>query len=268
MDLVQVHVELVHAIRDGMSYVAPPLKIAEMGGIFDELALQLEGLALCHLLENADQAAFAENLVRSGHSRRFFLRRSRLEKNLDDRHLALSGTRCFLDALIAGSLTLAREIATLSTETWNAAWEYEDDHCFYLFLHAIVKQPAPFPRPEMQSLLSRFERSLEGGKSPHLDVARALVARDRDAFKDALLSLLSAEAEQIAKGRKSAAVQERDILFWPKSRVSIEGLALLKIAELVGLPIEGDFPLCPQLARLPWSDQTYRDLFEEIERLE
>jgi hypothetical protein len=267
MDLAQVHVELVHAIRDGMSYVAPPLHIAEMGGIFDELALQLEGLALCHLFENADQAAFAENLARSGHSRRFFLRRSRIEKNQDDRHLALSGTRCFLDALIAGSLTLAREIATLSTETWNAAWEYEDDHCFYLLLHTIVKQPVPFPTPELHALLDRFERSLEGGDSVHLNVAKALVARDPDAFKDTLLSLLLAEAEQIEKGRQSAAVRERDILFWPKSRVSIDGLALLKIAELADMPIDGDFPLCPQLARLPWSDQTYHDLFEEIERI-
>jgi hypothetical protein len=267
MDLAQIHVELVHAIRDGMSYVAPPLRIAEMGRIFDELALQLEGLALCHLLENADQAAFAENLARSGHARRFFLRRSRLEKNQDDRHLALSGTRCFLDALIAGSLTLAQEIATLSIATWNAAWEYEDDYCFYLFLHTIVKQPAPFPTPEMHTVLNRFERSLEGGNSVHLNVAKALVARDPDAFKDTLLSLLSAEAAQIEKGRQSAAVHERDILFWPKSRVSIDGLALLKIAELVELPMDGDFPLCPQLARLPWSDQTYHDLFEDLERL-
>ncbi len=267
MDLSEVHTELVHAIRDGMSYVAPPLHIAEMGGIFDELALQLEGLALCHLLENADQAAFAENMARSGHSRRFFLRRSRLEKNQDDRHLALSGTRCFLDSLIAGSLPLAREIATLSTEAWNSAWEYEDDYCFYLLLHTIVKQPTPFPTPEIHALLRRFETSLQGGKSAHLNVGKALAARDPGAFTDTLLSLLSAEAARIEEGRQSAAVHERDILFWPKSRVSIDGLALLKIAELIELPIDGDFPLCPQMARLAWSDHAYRDLFEEIERL-
>jgi hypothetical protein len=267
MDLAEVHIELVHAIRGGMSYVAPPLHIAEMGTIFDELALQLEGLALCHLLDKADQAAFAENLARSGHSRRFFLRRSHLEKNKDDRHLALSGTRCFLDALIAGALPLAREIATLSTETWNAAWEYEDDYCFYLLLHTIVKQPDPFPTPEIHALLGRFETSLQGGKSVYLNVGKALADRDPGAFTDTLLALLSAEAARIEEGRESAAVHERDILFWPKSRVSIDGLALLKIAELIGLPTEGDFPLCPELARLPWSDRTYRDLFEEIERM-
>jgi len=143
MDLAEVQVELVHALADGMSYLAPPLRIAELGGIFDDLALQFEGLALCRLFENADQAAFAESMARSGQSRRFFLRRSRQESNLDDRHLALSRTRSILDALIAGALPLAREIAALSTETWNPTWEYEDDHCFYLLLHTIVKQHHP-----------------------------------------------------------------------------------------------------------------------------
>lgn len=267
MDLAEVQVELVHALADGMSYLAPPLKIAELGGTFDDLARQFEGLALCRLFETADQAAFAESMARSGQSRRFFLRRSRQENNLDDRHLALSRTRCFLDALIAGSLALAREIASLSEETWNPAWEYEDDHCFYLLLHAIVKQPAPFPTPQIHALLGRFDRSLEGGQSVHFDVARALVARDADAFIEALRSLLAQEAAQIEKERQSAAVRERDILFWPKSRASIEGLALLKVGELLGLATEGEFPLCPELARLPWSDQVYRDFFDEIERM-
>ncbi len=265
MDLADVHAELVAEIRDGMSYLASPLNIAETGNIFDALALQLEGLALCHLLENADQAAFAENMARSGQSRRFFLRRSRVEQNKADRHLALSRTRSLLNALIAGSLPIARDIARLSFETWSPDWEYEDDHCFYLLLHKIVLKPESFPGPEIEPLMRRFETALQGGKSIHFAVASALVARDAGAFTDALLALLAAEAKQIAADRTSSAVYERDVLYWPKSRVSIEGLALLKVAELVKLPVAGNFPLCPALAQLPFSDQIHRDLFEEIE---
>ena len=265
MDLADVHAELVAEIRDGMSYLASPLNIAETGNIFDALALQLEGLALCHLFENADQAAFAENMARSGQSRRFFLRRSRVEQNKVDRHLAMSRTRSLLDALIAGSLPIARDIATLSFETWNPDWEYEDDYCFYLFLHKIVLHPDAFPGPEIEPLLQRFETALQGGKSIHLAIARALAARDAGAFTDALLALLAVEAKQIQADRTSAAVQERDVLYWPKSRASIEGLALLKVAELIKLPVTGEFPLCPPLANAPFSDKTYRDLFEEIE---
>lgn len=267
MDLAEVHRELVHEIRDGLGYLVEPARMADLGDIFDVLALQLEGLALCHLFELADQSKFRENLVRSGHSRRFFLRRSAQEKNHHDRHLALSRTRAFLDALVAGSLAVARDIAVLSPEDWNRDWEYEDDFCFYWLLHGIVKQPQAFPTAATPALLHRYEQSLQGGESVHLDVARALCARDGGAFADALRALLAAEQKQIEGDRSSAAVHERNILFWPKSRISIEGLALLKVAELLGMPVPDDLPLCPALARLPWTDRPDRDLFEEIERL-
>ena len=136
--------------------------------------------------------------------------------------------------MVAGILPLARDIAPLSTEQWKREWEYEDDFCFFLLLHTIVKQPEAFPTPATRPLLERFERALEGGKSTHLDVAKALAARDPHAFSEALGSLLVAEERQIDEDRDSAAVHERDILFWPKSRVSIEGLALLQIGESTG----------------------------------
>jgi hypothetical protein len=267
MDLAEVHQELVHEIRYGLEYVAETARIADLGGIFDELIPQLEALGLCHLLEFADEGRFRENMARSGHARRYFLRRSRLEKNQADRHLAVSRTRAFLDALIAGALPLARDIALLSTEEWNPAWEYEDDFCFYQLLHTIAKQPDPFPTPEVHALIERFERSLEGGESAHFEVSKALVARDPKAFAGALVALLEAEEAQIEADRGSAAVLERDILYWPKSRVSIEGLALLKTTELVGMRVPGEFPLCPRAARLAWTNQPFRDLFDEIERL-
>jgi hypothetical protein len=267
MDLAEIHEELVEEVRNGLSYLAEPARMAELGDVFDTLALQLEGLAICHLFDRADEAQFRENMARAGQSRRFFLRRSKQEKNDDDRHLALSRTGAFLDALVAGILPLARDIALLSTEQWKREWEYEDDFCFFLLLHTIVKQPEAFPTPAAQLLLERFERALEGGKSAHLDVAKALAARDRHAFSEALGSLLVAEERKIDEDRDSAAVHERDILFWPKSRVSIEGLALLQIGDLLGMRIDDELPLCPKIARLPWTDQPVRDLFEEIERI-
>lgn len=267
MDLADVHQELVAEIRDGLGYVMEPAQMSELGDIFDTLSLQLEGLGLCHLFEFADQASLRDNFIRSGQSRRFFLRRSRLEKNDNDRHLALSRNRAFLDTIVAGALGLARDIALLSTETWNGSWEYEDDFCFFLLLHLIVKQPDPFPTTDARALVERFEAAVEGRKSPHLDVAKALTTRDAAAFAEALRALVGAEVREIEKALDSPAVQEGDVLYWPKSRASIEGLALLNVAALVGLPVVGQFPLCPPLARLPWEDHPVRDLFAEIERL-
>jgi hypothetical protein len=267
VDLADVHEELVDEIRDGLGYLVDAPTVAPLGDVFDTLILQLEGLGLCHLLDLADEGRFRENLVRAGHARRFYLRRSRLEHNDDDRHLALSRTRAVLDALVAGALPVARDVAALSGDAWHPDWEYEDDFCFYLLVHSIVKQPDPFPTPEARAIVARFERSVEGGASPHLDVSRALIARDAVAFRRALVTLLEAEAEQIKADRSSPAVLERDILYWPKSRVSIDGLALLKIAELLGLSVPGELPLCPRPARLAWTGAGFHDLFEEIERM-
>jgi hypothetical protein len=267
MDLAVVHAALITEIKDGLSYVLEPARMAELGDIFDTLSFQFEALGLCHLFEFADQDTFRENLMRSGHGRRYFLRRSHSEKNDADRHLALSGNPGFLDAVVAGALPLACDIARLSTPIWNGNWEYEDDFCFRLLLHQIALDPGAFPTPDAHALLARFEKSLEGGKSVHFDVAKALVAKDPAAFAGALGALVAAEAKKIAKDRVSAAVQEGDLVYWPRSRASIEGLALLNLTRLLNLPVEGEFPLCPPLARLPWKDQPADDLFEEIERL-
>lgn len=267
MDLADVHRELVHEIRYGLGYLVDVPRIATLGDIFDTLILQFEGLGICHLFEFADEGRFRENLARAGMARRYYLRRSRSEQNVDDRFLALSRTRGVLDALAAGSLPIARDIAALSTDAWNGSWEYEDDFCFYRFIHLVVQAPDPFPSPEVLEILARFERSLEGGDSPHLDVAKALVTRDAAAFREALVALLDAEQEKIDQDRNSPAVLEHDVLYWPKSRVSIDGLALLKIAELLRVPVAGDLPLCPRPARLAFTGGPFRDLLEEIERL-
>jgi len=247
-----------------MTYVGDGTPAAKLGGIYETLSVHFEALGICHLFEFANTDELRENLVRSGQGRRYFLQRSRLEGNDGDRHLALGRTRAFLDALVAGSLPLARDIADLSNEIWNPRWEYEDDFCFYLFLHRIVKQPDPFPTPETHALLERFERSLEGGESTRYEVCKALGARDAVAFADALDALIKEEQARIEVERESTAVHEGDIVFWATSRISIEGLALLQVAGLLGVRGEREFELCPSLARLPPTEQRFQDLFEEI----
>lgn len=267
MDLADVHAALVVEIREGLISLAEPARMSELGGVFETLSSQLEGLALCHLLEFLDQEQFRENMVRSGHARRFFLRRSRLEGNHQDRHLALSRNRAFLDAVVAGSLTVARDIAVLSPDTWNGTWEYQDDFCFYLALHDVVREPSAFPTAAAHALLDRFASALEGGRSARFDVVEALVRRDPPRFAEALTALLGEEAARIDKDRTSAAVHEGDVLYWPNSRISVEGLALLNIADLIRVTVDADFPLCPPLARLRWAQDSFRDLFQDIERI-
>lgn len=267
MDIAHIHQELIPEIHEGMMLAVGGSPMAKLGDVFELLEQQFEALAICHLLESADTSEFRENLVRSGHSRRYFLQHSRVEGNDRDRYLALGRTPAFLDVLVAGAGPLAAQIADLSTGTWNPNWEYEDDFCFFLFLHELAKRPAPFPNPEVEALLDRFKRSLEGGASCRYDVCAGIVRRDALEFSEALRARLDEEESRIEADRDSAAVHEGDMLYWPRSYVSIEGLALLRAAELVGLRVEGDFPRCPAIARLPVTGEPSRDVFDELSRM-
>ncbi|AKT40380.1 Imm49 family immunity protein [Chondromyces crocatus] len=267
MDLAAVHEELVSELHHGLPYVGTA-PIAALGDEFDAFAKQFEALGLCHLLEFGDEDELRINLVRSGHARRYFLRRSRDEGNVDDRHLALSRTNSFLAAAAAGDAALARQIAEASPEAWNGDWEYEDDHCFFLLLHRLAQQGHAFPQADVQPILDRFERALEGATSARHAVCQALVAGDAAAFATALAERMQEEITRNDQLRDSAAVREGDVSFWPNSFISLEGLALLNLARLRGLTVPPDLPLplCPDLARLPWTTVTADDLFEAIAR--
>ena len=265
MDISAVHVALLPEIRERLVLVADGTPIAEIGEVLEELASYFEALGLCHLLEAADVDEFTENLVRSAHARRFFLERSKSDENLDDRHLALSRGSTLLDAMASGDLTLAREIASLSIRDWHPAWEYEDDFCFFHFLNqSLVDATQPLGTAHAATLIT-FERALEGGKSPRLDVCKALIARNSLAFKDALIDRLNEIEAELDEEREFTYVLEGDLCYWPRSFVSVEGLALLRLGEAVGLPpIKGELPLCPSLARVPVTSRARRDFFREL----
>ncbi len=270
MDASEIHDGLVPEIKELLAYVAVGYPIRELGGELENLSEYFKALGIAYLLRDADTDRFRENLVRSGHARRYFLRKSREESNTDDRRLALGRTEAFLDVLAAGHVGLAREVAELSIDTWEPDWEYEDDFCYFLLLHRLVRGGAVAEEPDLRSLSMRFENSLEGAKSARLDVCAALLDRDSRALRAALALLMQEQDTEMEKARGRN--QERDpaaCVSWAQSYVSTEGLALLKVAELNGMrPLESgeELPLCPTLAMLPTGDRDYLDMLVSIER--
>jgi hypothetical protein len=266
MDPREIHQLILPEIQESLLFFAGGYRMDETGNIFDKLSECFQILAICHLLETGDIDQFRENLVRSGHARRYFLRKSREEGNIRDNHLALSRTDAFLDSVVAGHLELAKEIADLSVQQWEPDWEYEDDYYYLRILHNMVRNPEEKSGAQFEELITRFEKSLEGGSSPRLNVCRALLVDNQDDFIVALNELIE-EKQELDDQQRSSKVEAdlSDFTFWPRSFVSIEGLALLKIAEIVGFQIDDDFPLCPRIARLSTTDQDYRDMFQEIE---
>jgi hypothetical protein len=269
MDLATAHYELVQEIRERLAYVGN-VPVPELANEFDQLADMFQGLGICHLLEFLDTDVFRKNLVWSGHSRRFFLMRSPQagpSSTIAQRHLALSRTLSFFDSLAAGALELARDIARLSQPTpWNRDWEYEDDYLYFYFWHRVVLDPPWINSDEARAVLERFEQSLEGLPSGRYEVTAALWRRDRDLFVAAMHVFLDEVKEKLEREHRSIAVQEGEPNYWPRSQVCVEGLALLKLAELLGLRVAEDLPLCPVFARLAFAPEHEVDLFIELER--
>jgi hypothetical protein len=263
VDLVQVRERIVKAARETMVSLATGFPVSQSGDEFEHLSVLFQGLGICDLLSTANVDGFRENLVRSGHARRSFLRRSKVEGNNDNSHLALSRTEAFLDCMAAGELVVARDIAALSPGTWNPNWEYEEDHYFYRFLHRLVDPSIVRGDLVLQESVDKIETALEGARWSQLEVLRALVERDERAFADALEAVLMEESRKL--DQKRPAVVASKFLFWPRSFVSIQGLALIRAAELLELDVSQDFPMCPPDGRIPVSSSSYRDLFRELE---
>jgi immunity protein 49 of polymorphic toxin system len=270
MDAREIRDGLVPEIKEMLAYVAVGYPIRELGAEIESLSAFFQALGIAYLLENSDQERFRENLVRSGHARRYFLRKSREENNDADSRLALGRTEAFLDALAAGHLGMARGIADLSIETWYPDWEYEDDFCYYLFLHRVVQAGGAAGLADLRDILARFEKALEDGESPRLDACKALLDRDTDALRAALTVLMEQRNKEMEQARgRNMELDPTACICWARSFVSIEGLALLRVAEITGIaPLEPgeELQLCPELAMLSVGDRDYLDMLVSIEQ--
>ena len=199
-------------------------------------------------------------MTRSAHCRRYYLRR--ISSHSADHRLAISRTEAFLDAIAAGDLSTARSIADLSPNEWLRDGEYEDDFCYYSFLHSLILHPDRDDGRERTLL--RFESALEDGDSQRLRVCWAMMERSRDAFVECFEALLRDIRDKNDKKRQT--IEDYELTYWPRCFISVEGYALLRMAEILGMGVEGEeFVLCPHLGWLPMGTEATKDLFDEID---
>lgn len=178
-------------------------------------------------------------LAKSGRAYLHFLRGSAEKAKATGR-----GTS-FFDAIAAGDLECAREISRHSRPTHNPDGEYEEA---FLYVFLLMKRFFLNGSPaECRELLQRYEEALDGLADPRLEICRALLDGDARAFGAALSEHLeraqAAALERIAAGmmpQEQAATE---------AHLSVEGLALVRLAEAVGLPTDPNYATVPSLAR-------------------
>ncbi len=76
MDLRDVREAIIPEIREKMFFLTAGYSIADTADTLESLSELFQGLGICHLLTMVDIDKFRENLVHSGHARRYFLRKS------------------------------------------------------------------------------------------------------------------------------------------------------------------------------------------------
>ena len=263
MSLTETRDELIDSIQGNLSGLTLPIAMADIGDELAEAADRLGALGICNLLIYADTDRFYENLVRSGHTRRYFLKKCRDEADSTNWQLAISRWDSFLDVLATGNFALARDISTLSITQWMPGSEYEDDFCYRYFLHRFIMPPEPIRDLQLNEALDRWRRWLGVQASPRAQCCEALFQRDSVRFASSFDELLSMRQAQIVVEKKMPLAG--DVGFVPRSEVFVEGLALLRLAERLGFELRDDYPMCPGIARLRPGKPFPDDMFPEIE---
>lgn len=264
MDPREARPLIAGAIEEALTSFAVGVPEAALPGLYESLVEYYPGLGIAILLATGEQARLRECLVRSAWAR---LRQLRVGAALQPpaRERASSFNEGLFAALAAGHWLLARDIAAACPPDWLPEGEYEDDFCHQRLLGLLTGDAAPDPMLA-GALLARFAQALEGAPSPRLALDRALLARDAPAFAEAFEDFLRDEREAAQEAReRSGEPDETAALVWMRGYVSIEALALLRLAGHVGIAPPGPHPLCPPGSLPAGACPNYPDPFAELE---
>jgi hypothetical protein len=212
-----------------------------------EVGGKLRAMAIIVLLGDANTNAYCHNLIRSANARLRFLERCPRENGLAQRHFVSGRLRPIFDAIAAGEFALAQRLDAASPADFREGFEYEDDFCIAKVLGHLAggRADAAVVTPRLDQL----EAYLDGASDARLAVLRAIAARDAAAFADAFEERLTERQAEIDARKAKGELEEPAVL--AERRVFIEGVAYLRLATLLGVATETDYPMCPSLARMP-----------------
>ncbi|MFH0926007.1 MAG: Imm49 family immunity protein [bacterium] len=248
MDLSIIKSELSTSIQFDLDDITYDNALNEIGSLCEGIYHQYRSLAICKILMDGDTDGFYHDLIRSAHIRLYYLSRCHNENYLTNPRIVASRSEPFFDALAADQLEIAAKIGLLSAQEWWPEDEYEDDFYYAHFIHRYITFD-PGIKNELEAILTRFEKSLQGDASARLEVCKGFITRDQQAFDAAFYQLLDERTSQIELDQDTALGEE--MTFQTERHIFIEGLAILKIAEKVGFTMQQEYLYCPAIARLP-----------------
>ncbi|WP_163997994.1 immunity 49 family protein [Pyxidicoccus caerfyrddinensis] len=214
--------------------VAPKLKY------YQHICLMYRRMAAGALLAGGDPQPFYNYLFRSSRAFLHFL------QTAPDEEKVTSKSEPFLDAIACRDKEGAKAIAKASRTTLAPGKEYEED---FLYMRILMERFYLGASPAtLKHLLAEYAGFVGTNTDPHLDLCRALVAADQEAFDEALAAAIDVRVKRIKKERNQETLHPDEAA--TLAHVSPAVLAWLELAEAAGLKVAPDHPLAPRTARL------------------
>jgi hypothetical protein len=219
-----------------------------LGELATDVSTKLRSMAGFRLLADGNSNSFYHNLMRSGLVREVYLKRCFAENLLLDHFRSSGRYLAVCDTIVSGDFSLAVRVIDLSPLEFMPGHEYEDDYCYAQIIHGLVTD-----RNERgHDLLAQFQRYLEGKTNSRFLTSKALLNKDQQGFDLGFQKLLFDREREIAADIKRGQIESPQIIV--SRRIFIEGLAILRLAERVGLKLDEEYEFCPSIARVPMTE--------------
>lgn len=161
------------------------------------------------------------------------------------RNVAASKCEPWFDAVVIGDWAGADVIARGASTVLLPDLEYEEDYLHVKLLQALTAGRQG--KAALERMLVRQRELAVEGPAARTEVGQALVDADAGALSDALERLLGERALRYAEARAAEVVTEEE---WAtEAHVCIEGLAIVRLAERLGLQVEPGLQFIPDLLR-------------------
>lgn len=223
--------EMLPAILAGKAQLEDILKFCAM----------YRRIGVCKLFLSGLPDEFFANLFKSSRAYLFYLERSREEEKV------ASKSAPFFDAIACNDFEGARLIVSKSRPDWNQEKEYEEDFLYFHFLMKFFFSDKTPDSDSLYSILERYEKVLEGNDDVRFNLCESFLKKDAAAFNTGLESLVVQEEENYQQLLETENIDPQEAV--TLKRISIEGLALVRLAEELRMKTQRNYLLIPSLAR-------------------
>lgn len=152
----------------------------------------------------------------------------------------------FFDSFSAGNLAIAKAIAEATLAAFDPDLEYRDDYLYTRFLRELVKNDFKENDHTRRCLLD-FKENIASEPTSRYTICESILKRDATGFHNGLFSLIS-EHEQLFEKKGVPLISDKSE-YGTERFVAVEGLALLFIADHLGIATDKDYRYMPENAR-------------------